>query len=142
MADRIAGEHHQRRILPHAAIEQRLRHRIGLPVRLAIGDVAPVARAPIGHGNALANEIAFGVKGRLFLEQVGDGAVHRAQRMTGTYVDGPVIFPRYIHRCRFHRQRLKRRKIGFHLNIHRLIPPDCEPHFAFVIICIFPFALV
>jgi hypothetical protein len=64
---------------------------------------------------------------------MGDRAVHFAQGMAGTYVDGPIVFACHIHRGRFHRQGLEWGHIRFYLDIHGLVPPDDEPHFAIVI---------
>ena len=103
-------------------IEKRLRHRIGLGVHLAIGDVAPIAGRAARQRRALADELALGMGRGLFLQHMSDGAGHLAQRMERAHIDRPVRFAGHIDPGRLLRQWPEgRRIIRFLLEIHGVI---------------------
>ena len=92
--DRVRRQDHDRLVRPEAAIEQRLRHRIDLPLGLAVGHLQPVAPRPA----ALRQPHAIGRLGRPLREErrhvllVGLQRVVRLQddRAVGAAVDGDV----------------------------------------------------
>ncbi len=128
--DRIARQDHQRRLRIHAARQQRLRDRLGALIHLAVGDEAPVAGLAAIQRRAFADEIATGMLLRAILEQMGDGAVHRTERVSLRDIHGAIGRFAGLDRRRLLRQRAERRQVGlFHLDIHRLAPLRPELHF-------------
>ena len=108
LLDRIAGQDQERRVGPEPHRQKRARQRVGLRIRLAIGDEAPVAAA----GRALGEEAAVRMLGRAGLQHVRG----RARRLGGRDVrvedhrSVGAALQRHVGRA--HRDRAERRKVG------------------------------